>query len=416
MSARRRGFTLIELLVALSGGLFVTVVVFALSRDASRFYQRETRTSNATLAAISGFDRLRADIARAGYLVSPNVQTDPWVCSRPGMTAPPLMQRLASIRIQNGGSPSNTMLAANSLTPDAVILAGSYSSADEFPIRAVNANTDGTYSVDLDPANGAMARLGFMSAATPAARTARLASVFAPNRALRILDTQGRQHYGIITAVTSGALGTAPSISLASTIPLQFKATTTRLCGLEGHATGGLANVVNVIRYDVRTLSGNPSYTALFDARAGALGENTRTELVRTELNPADPAGVALLSIDGAPAVEELIAEYAVDLDLEPTVATAAMNPTVSHVLSSNANFGDYTDTGALVQRIRAVRVRLSVRSREGDRGANVPSGASDVAPGLYRVLLGDENGPRYARVRSMQADVQIANNTGIPW
>ncbi len=34
----KRGFTLVELMVALSGGLFVTVVVFALARDASRFY------------------------------------------------------------------------------------------------------------------------------------------------------------------------------------------------------------------------------------------------------------------------------------------------------------------------------------------------------------------------------------------
>jgi hypothetical protein len=416
MNAHRRGFTLIELMVALSGGLFVSVVVFVLARDASRFYQRETRTANATLAAISGFDRLRADIARAGFLVSPNVQSDPFVCTRPGATAPLLMQRLASIRIQNGASPANATLTANSLTPDAVILSGSYSSTDEFPVNNVILNADTTYSVFLGVNNGAMARLGFLSAATPSERTARLAAVFAPNRALRIVDTEGRQHYGIIGAVTSGATGTEPRITLTAAIPLQFRATTTRFCGLEGHSTGALANVVNVIRYDVRTLSGNTSYEPLFSARAGALGESTRTELVRAELNPADPAGTALLSIDGATPVQELIAEYAMDLDLEPSVVTQGSNPTVSHVLANNANFANFTGTGALLQRIRSVRVRLSVRSREGDRGANVPSGASDVAPGLYRVLIGDEGGPRFARVRTLQADVHLANNAGVWW
>ena len=37
-----------ELMVAMTGGLFLSIVVFALSRDASRFYQRESRVANAT--------------------------------------------------------------------------------------------------------------------------------------------------------------------------------------------------------------------------------------------------------------------------------------------------------------------------------------------------------------------------------
>ena len=40
------GFTLVELMVAMTGGLFLSIVVFALSRDASRFYQRESRIAN----------------------------------------------------------------------------------------------------------------------------------------------------------------------------------------------------------------------------------------------------------------------------------------------------------------------------------------------------------------------------------
>ena len=303
-------------------------------------------------------------------------------------------------------------------TPDAVILAGNYSSTDEFPIRNVTLNADTTYSVFLQANSGAMARLGFVAAATAAERTAKLSEVFAAKRALRIVDNEGRQHYGIISSVTSGATGTTPEIKLAATIPLQFKDATARLCGLKGLETGATANVVNFIRYDVRSQLANTAYSGLFSARSGLLGEDTRTELVRVEMDPSDPAGTALLGIGSAAALEELVAEYAVDLDFEPTVVNSALpapDPTLGHVLSSDTSFSSYTGTGSLVQRIRAVRVRLSVRSREADRDANVPSGP-DVASGLYRVLLGNQNGPRYARVRTLQADVQLANFSGVTW
>jgi Tfp pilus assembly protein PilW len=77
-----RGFTLVELMVALSGGLFLSAVVFALSRDTTRFYQQETRVASATLAGLVGFERLKSDIQRAGYLSTPNIQTDPRILVR----------------------------------------------------------------------------------------------------------------------------------------------------------------------------------------------------------------------------------------------------------------------------------------------------------------------------------------------
>jgi Tfp pilus assembly protein PilW len=46
----KRGFTLVELMVALSGGLFISLAVFALARDSGRFYQRESRIANATVS------------------------------------------------------------------------------------------------------------------------------------------------------------------------------------------------------------------------------------------------------------------------------------------------------------------------------------------------------------------------------
>jgi len=419
MMRTARGFTLVELMVALSGGLFVTVVVFALARDASRFYTRERRAAQATLAALTGFERLRNDVSRAGFLGSGNISADPFVCSRPGVGAPALMQRLAGIRITNGGSPANTTLTANSMSPDSVVLAGSFSSPDEFPVRNVILNANATYSVYLQPSSGAMARLGYVGLATPAERTAKLAEVFATNRALRIVDHEGRQHYGLISGVGVGAGGDQPQITLANTLPLIFRSANSRLCGLTAEP-GATANVINFIRYDIRSLSGVTAYGSLYTARAGVLGEATRTELVRAELDPADAAGTALLSIGGATAVQELVAEYAVDFDLEPAAvvgANLAPDPDVQQVPPANAaTFASITGNTGAAQRIRSVRVRLGVRSREADRGADTVSQA-DVAPGRYRMLLGTEGGqPRYARIRTLQADIMINNNAGITW
>jgi prepilin-type N-terminal cleavage/methylation domain-containing protein len=419
-SAASRGFTLVELLVALSCGLFVSVVVFNLARDASRFYQREGRAANATLVAIAGFERLRLDIARAGYMASPNVAADPFVCTRPGATAPVLMQRLAAIRIMNQGSPSNTVLAANSLAPDSLILAGSYSSPDEYAVERIGLNANLTSSVELNPLTPAMARLGYTSAATPELKTERLQSVFAVGRAVRIVDTRGHQHYGLIQSVSSGASGDDPRITLAATIPLRYQ-TSGQLCGIVGNGTGATINVVNFIRYDVHKMvddgDGAP-YNALFAARTGTYGETERTELVRGELDPADASGTALLS--GTP--EELVAEYAVDFELEPTAVTGAPSPdpTLTQLPSSHPSFAAFTGATGAAQRIRSVRVRLGVRTREGDRNANVPATA-DVAPGTYRVLLGTEGSgdyaqQRWARIRTLQADVVLNNLLGVNW
>jgi prepilin-type N-terminal cleavage/methylation domain-containing protein len=71
-----RGFTLVELMVAMVAGLFVSMAVFTLAKHASGFAMRQSRIADATLQSVIGFERLQADIARAGFLSSPNVVRD----------------------------------------------------------------------------------------------------------------------------------------------------------------------------------------------------------------------------------------------------------------------------------------------------------------------------------------------------
>ena len=83
LARRARGFTLVELMLALLAGLFVAMAAFVLSRNASRFFQHEARISSAQLAATLGMNRIAADLQRAGFLSTPNIQKDPARCGGP---------------------------------------------------------------------------------------------------------------------------------------------------------------------------------------------------------------------------------------------------------------------------------------------------------------------------------------------
>ncbi len=83
--ARRAGraFTLIEIIVALSAGVLVSMAAFAMSKNATTFFQHEARISTAQLALTLGLNRITADLTRASFLSSPNARHDPMVCRDP---------------------------------------------------------------------------------------------------------------------------------------------------------------------------------------------------------------------------------------------------------------------------------------------------------------------------------------------
>lgn len=418
---RGRGFTLIELLVALTGGLFVSIAVFALARDASRFYQREGRLANATLGAVVGFERLRADIARAGFLASPNVQSDPLVCSRPPTNGPSLLADLASVRIIDGEKATTpSPLAENGRYPDTLLLSGSYSSSDEFPIRSVETAGAG-YTVGLEVDTGAMARLGWLTTPDVNDRLALLQNVFATGRGLRIVDREGRSHFAQIASVTLDAAGVQPQIVLTGNVPLQFRdQSQTKLCGFNGPATGSHVSVINFIRYEVKNLAGNTNYAALYSASkntAIAAYETQRTELVRSEVD-ANGQQMTQINAAGTTPRQELVAEYAVDFQLGVTAATGTRNSLAMQYFASaglgtdaDGSFATYAGAasaaGTQPQRIRAVRATLAVRSREPDRDSALPG---------YRIGLGSEGKAPFARIRTLQADVMVNNNVNAEW
>jgi hypothetical protein len=154
------------------------------------------------------------------------------------------------------------------------------------------------------------------------------------------------------------------------------------------------------------------SFGQLFSSLSDANPANAhRTELIREELDPATGNPF----VTDPPTPPEIVAEYAVDLHFEGLVTppltqaqnVLAMTPTAGSLYA-------ITNDGAnglppQPQRVRSIRARLSVRSREADRSSNVPSSMT----GLYRIAVGD-TANTFARVRTVQTDIAIPNHFGL--
>jgi hypothetical protein len=449
----RRGFTLTELMVAITGGLLVAIAVFALARDSSRFYQRESRMGDATSAVIIGFQRLQADIARAGYLSTANIQADPRLCY-PTDYAPPSfpspLKDLAPVRIsapEPGFEPPQVFLDPSAsatdagtngaIEPDTLTLAGSYVASDPFPIWGATASdteTGGVPTVTLQHKIGPLSRNGYW--ANPGQRQTILDEFFPPGRILRVIDNAGKHFYGIIAQATVGS-GGVPKVALRTTPKVQIRGAASTVCGLEANDLG-TASVINVIRYELRAAKGDlatiahlaPLYPDLSVADGGvgtelSPFEATRADLVRVELEPTGTAGSDVARVAAS---TEVIAEYAVDLELGITVVEAVNFQPSGPEIGPNslrsyppkdpniAVFAGAPDVGRtrMPDRVRSVRVRLSVRSRMPDRTGNV-----DPSVGIgFRVFLPTPENlqPAWARVRTLQADVALRNTEAALW
>ena len=93
--------------------------IVGLSRDATHTFHEEMRSSVAEANLRTAVDRLRADLARAGYMSTGNIITDPMIAKAPGVVNPitdtgagRACARLTSIMLNQGGSAAQTPLSA----------------------------------------------------------------------------------------------------------------------------------------------------------------------------------------------------------------------------------------------------------------------------------------------------------------
>jgi hypothetical protein len=118
----------------------------------------------------------------------------------------------------------------------------------------------------------------------------------------------------------------------------------------------------------------------------------------------------------------ELVAEYAVDLKFALTVVTGFGATNVDPVLTEFpfSDARNYTYAGVVTpasppdtapHRIRSVRARLAVRSREGDRLEPLPPTPQG---NIFRYAIPGDAG--FARARTLTADIALPNLAGVAW
>jgi type II secretory pathway pseudopilin PulG len=444
---RARGFTLVELLVAIIAGLFVVMAAFAFAKTSTLSFQQESRIANAMLSNTLGFRRLVSDVQRASFLSTPNIRRDfarphpivpgqvvpGTICNDPA-TLPLGINNLQGLLIEHGLPASQN--SDNQLTPDQLTLTGSYAGVEQYYVRNIETGSGAGPRIYLQPLSGAVRRTQSNSQVLAATEAEIWQRVFAPGRLVRLIDQSGYQHFGIIHAagINGSGISGIPFIDLEAQPPLYFQGgaqsgNVNPACkGIAGKGIGMLVNVVNRIRYEVRSLKNVPRYASIYDdnnklgSQVAIDADANRMELVRSEV-----------ALDGTVIsdTEELIAEYAVDLRFGITVAATVNdslgypNPTLQRF-----DFGEsdvYTWGGSVTtnttqpgpERIRSVRLRLAIRSREPDRKTNLPAPAySSPSPlasagGIYRFKFPNNT---YARVRTLQADVSLPNHAGLSW
>jgi hypothetical protein len=343
------------------------------------------------------------DIARAGFMASPNIREDLAPCNNPKETPdgwPEYLAHLQSIWIQPIGTDLPPQFRQQGRNPMRITLAGNYASADQFEVRNI-AHVDETYTAYLAVQSTSMQRLAHGDGGTVVPADA-LASIFGVGRAVRIVDPEGRHHYGRVLNTIGGE---QPRITLAADPELRERSVGHRECGLIGVDTGSLINVVNIVHYDIRSLKNDTNYRELYTSNL-PYEAATHRDLVREELD-----------VDGAPIVgtQELVAEYAVDLSFQltgwsPSTQTLETVPLAGWADQTSA----YNAPLAGPQRLRAIRATLAVRSREADRDRAV---LGDGGGAFLRFGVGNTPGTGpYARVRTISAHIALNNQLGVMW
>ena len=365
--ARSRGFTLIELMVAITAGLFVAIAAFALARQGSRFFQQEARIANAQFSATLGFDRLRADIARAGFLSSANIQRDPFRCGSTAGWPSPGMPSLASVRIE-AATPAAVQDAHQRPRPrpdhdDWQLLVGR-----DVPHPNVETVGGGQFRVILQQNNGGFARANLSAPKAAAATT-----LFQTGRVLRILDGTGHYEFGVDRCRRASTRRAAWSSRSSRTRPSPFKRDAggdLRRRGVR-HRHAGERRQHDSLR-DPRPEGARPSaVTARSTTRAPRRpGDETRHELVRVELDSRRQRDGRLARarrrIRRRPQVRPHRGDGRCGNRPEPHRVPYSATPTIYNYAFDVAT----NPTAGAPNASAAVRARLTVRSREADRGA----------------------------------------------
>ena len=470
MRRRQAGFTLIEITVALVAGLVVAIGIVGLSKEATRTFHEEVRNAAAEATVRTGIDRLTADLSRAGYMSTANIQLDLMTPNDPGtkyyttiLTTLPGLRNLASIRYSDPADPTNASPAPGkslpntplslqqptTLAPDCIDIGGNFSSSEQFEVMRI-ISPAGTAQVGVAPAGGcqqillsytssAIYRIAQGDPKTSTTGDLALRNVFQPTPAangsqfiVRIIDDTLRAQFvaTCATAQAAGIINGQPYLWIDSTkTPLMMQGVPNRVGGLNGSGSGAFLNAVQVVRYEITrpgvTNDAEPAQygAALGNAAAGGApaADPAKYDLMRSFV---DVFGKIV------PETSEVVAEYAVDFKVAFSVDTG-LTPGGSiisaYALDDTGSNSPYatslTTANQGPQRIRSVRARLTTRTAVADRKVNIPLAPANYGNQefMYRYCIA-ANGCtgttalQWARARTVTTEVSLPNQMRDFW
>ncbi len=473
--AGRRGFTLVELMVALLAGLIVSLGIVGLSKEATNTFHEELRAAASQMTLRVAMERIRADLSRVAFMSTGNIVADNInlqnggriaVCPSSASTIAPYsgaakgLRSLAGIYYQQGGSSGGTPLSANpnGLSPDAISLAGSFTSSDDYvghiTCNAAPAGDAGACSpvvFVLSQDTVASYRLAaqtnpgqtLLAAFHPGDPTVTGNNFAGTQYMVRLADSSGHFQYAL-TCAGPNAVFYAPGSPPVAAINLDT--TTAPLadasCGAKWDLTNCAPgngkvriNPVEWVRWDIRPAA---SLSNAYNYGATVTADPNNYVLTRQYLDGlTDVVNFTPATNPTDPSTLEVVAEYAVDLkfafSVDPTVP-GTLTPPGSYPTAStltyiplddalNRNQTQASDVAAspwpnAPQRIRSVRYRLATRTAFPDRSDNPPPTppATYGGPYLYRYCMNpggcNPNTVSWARVRTLISEVALANQS----
>ena len=412
-----------------------------LSREATRTFHEEARSSAAEASLRTAVDRLRSDLRRASFMSTPNIQSlnDPHLSRVPGQSATQgytgvaAINRLAGIHLNPSGTTNYTQVLSSiqtpALAPQVIDIGGNMTSADQFEVETVQVTGNCT-RITLSASSPALYRVMAIGAANEALE---LNNIFQPDGAsqfmVRLVDDTGRAQYLATCneAPAAGFTGTVAWVDVDNTNTPVRTAQQTQTMGGVSAMPGGRAwvNPVQVVRWEIIDAASEATAAAQYAALgrqslvAGAV-DPQKYDLVRSFV---DATGVRVN------ATMEVVAEYAVDMSFAFSVDTGTATAPVMTTYAfddtgDNTAAADDVTTVATTkpQQIRTVRARLVTRAAQADRTLNIPVTNYPVGnvtqAFMYRYCLKDpcatnDGSLKWARTRTITTEVTVPNQSG---
>lgn len=418
LSERNAGFSMLELMVALTVGGIAITSIYAVGAASSRTFQQQQQIATTQTALRMAVNQVKRDIARAGYLATPNVQSPGQSCGgdEPGIDNPGGSGRLAAfsnyqndVILTNAGPDANTGIdptgnnRQNGFTTDEVVLFANYETASDYsglkvpnPSRGNELTLEQSWQSFTKDFTTWYRPAGVYDPAAfqDAFRVGRLARVYTPRR---------MRHFSRIAS-------TGNPIVVGAPVPFTLNQAIPPSC--VDDANQGSVAPVSAIRYFARNATGNEAER--FNTT------DPVAQLIRQEVQPDDKRTPLIPAVgQNAPGNTRAVVDYLVAFNLAFTMTdiTPPQQPdnyvlgaTVpGRILAGNAAAAA---VNANPETIRAVTIDLAVRAPQVD--PTLPwtqlgcSGLLDPRQGICFQVSTQYQAA--ARVRRMRAEVFVPN------